>query len=59
MLEDFCDGTQFREHPLFSVDPHALQIMLYFDEAEICNPLGPSAKINKLGTYIMFSCTSS
>ena len=44
LLEDFCDGTLFKEHPLFSCDPYALQIIAYFDELEVCNPLGSHVK---------------
>lgn len=29
----------------------ALQIFLYYDELEICNPLGSKVKIHKLGMY--------
>ena len=39
-MEDYCDGLQYKQHPLFSIEPHSLQIMLYYDELEICNPLG-------------------
>ena len=35
LLEDYCDGSAFKEHPLFSVDPTALQIMLYYDDVEV------------------------
>ncbi|EDO36380.1 predicted protein [Nematostella vectensis] len=35
MIADFCDGQVFKEHPLFSRDPHALQIILYYDEVEV------------------------
>ena len=35
-LEDYCDGSAIKEHPLFSVDPTALQIMLYYDDVEVC-----------------------
>lgn len=38
VLEDFCDATLFKAHPLFSEDQYALQIIGYFDELEICNP---------------------
>ena len=48
LLGDYCDGSLFQKHPLFSVEPCALQIM-YFDELEVCNPLGSSAKVHKLG----------
>ena len=49
LQEDFCDGKLFREHPLFSSDPFALQIIAYFDELEVCNPLGSHIKRHKLG----------
>ncbi|KAM7380069.1 hypothetical protein PAMP_003389 [Pampus punctatissimus] len=47
-LYDIVDGSLFKSHPLFSVKPFALQIILYTDEIEICNPLGSHASVNKL-----------
>lgn len=52
LLSDFCDGDVFRAHPLFSRDPHALQLILYFDEFEVCNPLGSRANKHKIGICI-------
>ena len=49
LLGDFCDTDYFRSHPLFGVDPFALQLLLYFDELEVCNPLGTRANKHKLG----------
>lgn len=49
LIEDFCDGTVFSKHPLFLEDARALQIIAYYDEVEICNPLGSHAKQHKLG----------
>ena len=48
-LQDFCDSQKAKEHPLFSKHPCSLQIMLYFDEVELCNPLGSFRKKHKLG----------
>ena len=48
-LRDFCDGELFKTHPLFSTDLFALQIIAYFDELEVCNPLGTHIKRHKLG----------
>lgn len=45
---NFTDGALFKSHPLYSVRPNALQIILYTDEIEICNPLGAHASANKL-----------
>ena len=36
-------------HPLFSSHRQALQIHFYYDDVEVCNPLGSKAKIHKLG----------
>ena len=48
-MSDFCDGKVCVAHPLFSLHKDALQILFYFDELEICNPLGTKSKIHKLG----------
>ena len=52
LLSDFCDGEYFKEHPLFGQDPKALQLLLYYDDLEVCNPLGSRATKHKLGTNI-------
>ena len=51
-LEDFCDGELFVNHPVFSTDPYAIQIIAYFDELEVCNPLGTHTKKHKLGIIL-------
>ena len=50
-MGDYCDGVLFKNHRLYSIEPHALQIILYYDELELCNPLGTSAKIHKIGKF--------
>nr|XP_040046980.1 uncharacterized protein LOC120827889 [Gasterosteus aculeatus aculeatus] len=47
-LYDIIDGELMKSHPLFSARPSALQIIIYSDEIEICNPLGSHASKNKL-----------
>lgn len=47
-LHDFIDGDIFKWHPLFIKVPTALQLILYTDEIELCNPLGSRANKNKL-----------
>ena len=47
-LADFCDGSLFKNHPFFQANPNGLQIVIYFDELEVCNPLGSHAGIHKL-----------
>lgn len=58
MLKDYCDGRSCKAHPLFSVDISALQIILYFDEVEVCNPLGTKKNIHTLGVFIHNSSAS-
>lgn len=48
-LEDFCDASKAIHHSLFADNGMALQLILYFDELEICNPLGSARKKHKLG----------
>ena len=55
-MKNFCDGSLYQEHPLFSTDPNALQIILNYDDVEICNPLGSKAKVHKLGMLILHYC---
>ena len=52
LLEDFCDGQLVERNPLFSTDPQALQIIAYYDELELCNPLGTHKKKPKLGILL-------
>lgn len=51
VMVDFCDGVHYSSHPLFKNDPTALQIILYYDDVEVSNPLGSSATIHKLGLF--------
>lgn len=51
-MQDFCDGKAFQEHPLFSSEKNALQLIIYYDEIETCNPLGSYTSIHKLGTLL-------
>lgn len=48
-LNDFCDGSFVKAHPLFSVCENALQIIAYFDELEVTNPIGSYVNTHKLG----------
>lgn len=50
VMEDYC-GLQFKNHPLYSNELQGLQIMLYYDEVELCNLLGAAKKIHKVGMY--------
>ena len=49
LLQDFCHGNIYKSHPLFSTDNQALQIIAYFDELEIANPIGSYVAKHELG----------
>lgn len=49
IMEDYCDGANYKGHPLFTAHPSALQIILYYDDVEVVNPLGSRTKKHKLG----------
>ena len=51
LIEDFCDAQAYKAHHLFSNDPTSLQIMLYYDDLEICNPIGSHLTKHKIGMY--------
>lgn len=50
-MSDYCDSPAFDSHPLFSNDSSALQIMMYYDDVEVTNPLGSKTKIHKIGWF--------
>ena len=48
-LQEFCDGLIYKCHPLFQEDKTALQIIGYYDEVEVVNPIGSYVSKHKLG----------
>ena len=56
LIKDYCDGENCKRHPLFSVGANGLQLLIYYDNLEICNPLGSKRKIHKLGLPIVCTC---
>ena len=55
-FEFIQDGLVVSNHPLFTIDPHTLELILYSDEIEICNAVGTRVKKHKL---LMFYCLLS
>jgi len=53
VMRDFCDGLLYRSISLFAEDKTALQLLLYFDECEVVNPLGSRRGIHKIGFIYM------
>ena len=50
-IRDFCDGRFYKNRPLFSSNSSALQIMMYFDDVDACDPLGSKSSKHKIGLY--------
>ena len=62
LLGDYCDGSLFKEHQLFSMsDPSnkllTLQFILYYDDVEVTDPLSSGKGKHKLGSYVI-NCPS-
>eukprot|EP00733_Pompholyxophrys_punicea_P000813 Pompholyxophrys_punicea_v1_NODE_302_length_2323_cov_4.263228.p1 type:complete len:570 gc:universal NODE_302_length_2323_cov_4.263228:2225-516(-) len=56
-FHDLCDGDIFKNHPTFKRHPNAAQIILYYDDVTLTNPL--SSKVHKVGFfYSVLSNTS-
>ena len=53
-MQDFCDGSTFNNHLLFTTDCNAFQIHLHYDDLELCNLLGSKASIHKIGGSAMY-----
>ena len=53
LIGDYCDAELCKSIPLFNGtdSDNSLQIIMYFDELESCNPLGGQAGIHKLGNF--------
>ena len=49
VYRDFCDGSHYKDHPLFS-KTNALQIQIFYDDFEVANPLGSKHGIHKIGS---------
>ena len=53
-MHDICDGALFKENGLFQEHSNGLQIQFYYDDVEVCNPLGSKAKVHKLGNSLNY-----
>ena len=47
VMRDICDGMCVKNHTLFQKYPNALQVIIYYDDIEICNPLGSKCRKSK------------
>ena len=55
-LSNYCDGSVYRNNPLFKSDPRALQLILYHDDFQVANPLGNKTVFHKMsGVYMQLA----
>ena len=43
-ITDFSNGTMFHDHPSFKDSKNSIVLSLYYDDIEICNPLGSKSR---------------
>ena len=48
VYRDICDGSVCTNNPNILLDPRTITLVAYYDEIELCNPLGIASKKNKL-----------
>lgn len=47
----FVDGDIYKNNSFFQNNSNAIQLQLFFDEFEVCNPLGSKTSIHKIGAF--------
>lgn len=47
----FVDGDLYKTSLFFKANPNAIQTQLYFDEFEVCNPLGSKTGSHEIGAF--------
>ena len=52
LIGDYCDGSFVKSDPYFQANPNALQLLLYFDEVEVCDVLASHRGQHKLGNIV-------
>ena len=52
-ISNYCDGSVYRNNPLFKSEPHALQLILYHDDFQVANPLGNKTVFHKMSGFYM------
>lgn len=54
VLSDIYSGNVVKKNNFFNINKNAIQIILYQDAFEVCNPLGASKKSLNLLVYIWY-----
>lgn len=50
-ITSFRDTTTFKNSPFFQSHPNAVRINFYYDDIEICNPIGSRSSFHKLAMF--------
>ena len=60
-MRDYCDGEQYKTHPLLSLSNDSVQWCGSFYEYEVVNPLGSKRGVHKIGAlyYIIQNLSPS
>ena len=53
-ISDFTCGKYFNEHSYFQGNRSLIRLHFYFDQLEVCNPLGSFKSKNKLACFYFF-----
>jgi len=53
LIGDYCDASFIKNDPYFQDNENALQLVLYFDEVEVCDALASHRGQHKLGMLIV------
>lgn len=53
VIEDFCDGSIYKNHTLFSQPNPTIQIQLYNDDFTVANPIGNKVKQLKFSAFYL------
>uniref|UniRef100_A0A1X7V6K4 Uncharacterized protein n=1 Tax=Amphimedon queenslandica TaxID=400682 RepID=A0A1X7V6K4_AMPQE len=51
LTSDTCECATYESHPLLSVENNSLEILLYYDDLEVCNPLSFRSIVHKIAIF--------
>lgn len=54
LIGDYCDASFIRNDPYLQDNENALELVLYFDEVEVCDALASHRGERKLGMLILY-----
>ena len=52
-MNDFCDSPAYKNHPIFIASNKNLELILYYDDFEVCDALGSYKTKHKIGELIL------